>query len=855
MKSPIIHHSETIKRMCIKFSTIALAVSMAASAVKAEEERRYYDIQAEGVGEALQAFAAQTNTEILFASAIVKGKRSKSITGQYTQDEALKEILMGTGLKVSKTEDNIYLVQTSAGQSTSAAESEGDRITESKTIKKLQSDSKPKRLMEEVFVTANKRVQNINEAALSITALSAEDIQQKNLVSLSDYLSAVPGVTIADQGVGRNRVVIRGIGINATEQSTVTTYLDEVPLTNTLRFSTSTDMKLVDIERVEVLRGPQGTLYGSGAMGGAVRYISNKPNVSESEGKLTLGYGASARSNDNSNKAVGVFNVPLVQDRLALRVVGYHFENAGFTKLVRDPQIESLASNTGTTIALRDDVGGQTYTGGRASLLWEATEELNISLMLATQKLEEDGRKDIKVSNGNYTHVGLSEGREFKDDEFDVASLSVEYDFGWATLFSTTSSSEGLTRDRADLGKGGGLAAAQTSKFEKEGFVQEIRLSSKLNGSLQFIGGLYYEDMDFKSSRPAEWYGSLESFNAIPSLGDNPLFFTQDITHNAEQLATFGEVSYALNDQWEITLGGRWSEYERSDKTLQSFAGVSNDPVNLDTEEDDTTFKINTSYTPNDETLIYLQWAQGFRIGSGQATPARGLCDVDNNGLLDFTNTPIDPGPIESDFTNNFEIGGKFTFFEDRLSINAAIYRINWEDIPIVIRETSSSQPGSTCPSGSSVTVNGGEARSEGIELDTRYSIFPNLQVGLSAAYMDAEFRDDTISTKGDRLPTSPRFNGNLSIKYDFDIAGYNSYLRTDYNFVGTFYNDIARSFPESGGYEKLNLKAGIEIDNFTVEVYGTNLTNADDLTFVVNDTFGYRLDPRTFGIDVGYQF
>jgi len=263
--------------------------------------------------------------------------------------------------------------------------------------------------------------------------------------------------------------------------------------------------------------------------------------------------------------------------------------------------------------------------------------------------------------------------------------------------------------------------------------------------------------------------------------------------------------------------------------------------------------KLNVSYTPDDSVHLYAQWAEGFRVGFGQPLPDASVCDVDNDGKLDFTGAALN-SRVDSDSTENFELGGKFELFDGRMVLNTAVYRIDWVDIPVTVTNTTD-----LCPFNTNIQVNSGEARSEGVELEAQYRATQNLKLALAASYTDTEFvseGENAIGEKGARLPLAARFNGNASIEYNFTAFENPAYIRTDYTYVGSYLTDVFGNQPEAGGYGKWNLRAGLKFENFSVDLYGTNITNADELVMVATGaSSGYRLPPRVIGLDISYFF
>ncbi|WP_411818657.1 TonB-dependent receptor [Hyphococcus sp. DH-69] len=692
---------------------------------------------------------------------------------------------------------------------------------------------------DEIIVTATKRATSLQDTPSSITALGREEIQNKSLVSMDDYLNAVPGVNFLDRGVGNNQVVIRGIALGFAERSTVGTYFGEVPLSNPI-ISTSTDIKLVDMERIEILRGPQGTLYGGGAMSGAVRNIPNAPNLSKVEGKVTAEYSRTEGANGSNGNVTAVLNLPLIQDELAFRVVGYRFENAGYVNLVSDDEIEARAAATGAPVALHQGMGGHNYTGVRGTVLWKPSDKFDLSFMAAYQKLNEIGRNEVKISLGGYNASALNTGKEFKSDDLQIYNLVANYDLDWGVVTSSTSRIVGQTADSSDLGRVIGWAAVGFSDRKKEGWIEELRFTSQFSGPLQVTTGFYYEDFESPENCCWRWTGEDPSLNPF---GSPDLRIINSVA-TIEQVAVFGEATFEATDWLKFTAGGRWFDYERRDVISESGV-LAAGSADLSTSESGTRFKAGVDIKPNEDALIYGLWSQGFRLGFGAAVPSPSVCDTDNNGLLDFTDLPLGTSQLQSDTTENIEVGGKFSLFDNRVVLNTAVYRIDWDDIPVGILGDNP-----VC----NATINGGKARSQGVEIETGIQLTEGLHLQLSGSYVDAEFKNALVGQVGDRLPMSPDFNGYAGLQYDFDLYGKKSYFRADITYVGGF--STGNAIPtQSGDYIRLDLNAGVEFDKFDIRVFADNLTNEEDVTVSFFLDRGWRLRPRTVGLQLGYRF
>ena len=712
--------------------------------------------------------------------------------------------------------------------------------------------------IDEIIVTANKREQSLQDTAMAISALSGETIEKRGLVGMGDYLSSIPGVTIQDRGAGQNSIVIRGLSTGPQDQSaTAGMYFGDTPVTgfgvsSGLGGAGNADIKMVDIERVEVLRGPQGTLYGSGSMGGTVRVIPVAPNLTEFEGKLATRYSQTGQEGGDNTMVQAVINLPIVEDEFAIRAVAYQFDNSGYVKNIAASQPSTtygITQSLGGVAQDLEDVGNDSYTGFRLAAQWKPAEALDITFGYTNQEIDQDGNPDVNLDlESDYQqrryNTGLGgSGYELLESGIGIANLVVNYDLGWANLSSSTSSiryDSAVETDATDV-----FFAGQPNYFrgdiDTDRLVEEIRLTSQLDGALQFIAGLYYEDDEWLAERHTRWSGDpLQD----PQGAGNSSFIANDQTLT-DQLAVFGELSYEISDHLNATVGARHFDYERDFNQKLFWQGSPLPDRLFSIEEKGESYKLNLTYTPNDDFLIYGQWAEGFRLGNG----ARENPNCTALGIASGFD-------VKSDTSETLELGFKSTLADNRVTFNASVYRINWDDIPIRI------VPEGNC----SYEVNGGKAESEGIELELNSHLADNLLVNVNMSYGEMTLSEDSsIGDEGDNLPGSADFTASAGLQYDFTLGGNNSFARIDYIYVGEYFNtpdeDEFGSLP-AGDFSQINLKIGMVIDQFSVDLFVNNLTDDNGLTWV--DSFAprfgggnraNRIRPRTIGFNIGYQF
>ena len=838
---------------------------------------------------ALTLFAEQANLTLVFPFDQVKDITANRLVGNYPIDTAINILLQDTGLmptfsnqlvlniaiddkgkSMNKNTRKTLLASmvglfAAGGLSTAAAQE-----TES---------ARAQGVLDEIIITATKRETTLQDTASSIAAIGGEELSRRGISGMEDYLAKIPGVSFLDQGVGQNNFIIRGIASDPEGEAlrtgpSVGLYFGEVPLAGLAVLGGGANLRLVDMERVEVLRGPQGTLFGAGSLSGAVRNIPNLPNLEEVEGSIGFGYSSTAKQGGDNHNLEGVINIPLIQDKLAIRAVVYQHDNSGYINNVRasDPTFGAILTGDGVATTDRGDVGATEYTGGRVSLLWQPNDDLNINLQYVTQEAEQDGFPEAQLNTGGYTQTRSPFGsftfqspltgktlttadEEALEVDIDITNLVIDYDLGNATLISSTSWIDQESFMARDISLFFNRAVTQEITWEVDYLVQELRLVSDLDGKFQYIAGVYYEQLDNSSPRRAFFAGDPASNNFGDPVGTGDAILNDaNLTASLDQTAFFLELSYDITDAMELTVGSRRYDYKRTSLFLsQGLFGTNLDDGGDDNDADETgsNHKVNLKYEISDDSIVYAQWAEGFRPGNTNVLPPADICDVDNNLILDGTDVPFS-NSFDADTLESYEFGLKSTLLDKRLTVNATVYRNNWNDIPISVQSP-------TC--GFSLVGNAATAQTQGFEIETVFSVTDSLLLSFGSSYVDAELTSDADNLggkSGDRLPGSPDYSANAGVQYDFELTGYPAFIRADYAYISGFQNDLAGLSPEAGDYGTLDLKAGVQIEQFYIEAFGRNITNEDDLVWAgvfINDTSVNRLRPRTIGVNVGYQF
>ena len=703
---------------------------------------------------------------------------------------------------------------------------------------------------------------------MSISAMSGELLEKRGISGYDDYLRSIPSVSLLSQGAGNNTIIIRGLGINQNDgrnSGPITgVYFGDTPISSLGIQGNNADIKLIDIERVEVLRGPQGTLYGAGAMAGVVRNIPKAPNLEEASGTINLGYSNTARLGGDNSDISAVFNLPLIEDQLAVRTVLYRSNDSGYYRNIAglDANASQIAETFGGSAVVKDDIGRSEVTGGRVSVLWELNDTFSAEFSAVRQAQDQDGWMQGNLSEEPYEQIQLQARRgvnvvdagpainnEALEDDIEINQLTLTYDLGWAELSSTTSYVKEEAYWLRDL-YSFGQPWSQNITYFGEATIEELRLVSSHEGPLQYIAGYYYEDRD-------------TGFNALSFLGGTeadlalfgPSFDFRQFKLLKHQ-AVFGEVSYQLTDSMTFTAGARVFDQTRESTSAFTANEPALNPTRFEADADDSLFKAEVEYQPNDDLLIYALWSEGFRLGDVQpevspVSRSLPLCDDNLDGIVDGTNVGLETRSIDSDSVENFEIGAKVGLLDGRLEINASAYQIDWTNIPVSL---------SVC---GGVAVNAGEARSQGIEFEALYYLESGLKINVGASYNSAELLGTTsIGNEGDSLPSSPDVSASLGLEYDFSISEREAFIRGDVSYVGEYHSDIQKASPLIGDYTKIDLSAGVALsDDVELSLFVQNATNEDSITAVNTEFFsfgvlrGSYLRPRTVGLKLGVAF
>ena len=710
------------------------------------------------------------------------------------------------------------------------------------------------RILDEIIVTAKKTgEQSRLNTAMAISSIDSKQLARRHIEGMNDYLRFEPGTNFIDRGTARNSVIIRGITADPGRGGVITgIYIDETPVQGLGFAGTgSPDLGIVDIERVEVLRGPQGTLYGAGSMSGTVRTLTRPPDLESFggyvsfDGSVTSGYG------DSNNDIQGVLNLPLVEDQFAIRAVAYRFDKSGYIRNMArdDPAKQAGEQQFGARFSdtVRDR-GALETEGYRVGALWRVTNNLDIRMTALGQDTSQDGLPTIDILQGPFEQsrfARLDGSDEGMTDDLQILSLVVDYTAENWSLVSASAWTDYESDIDWDVGiffldAFGGVEPPFWihQGFQEEVFTQEVRWVWDSGRRLHTLLGVFYEDR--RSGFDQDLLIEGDGRQPNPDRTDS----------SSEQVSLFTDLVYSLSEDWEINAGVRLFDYEFRSSTL--FSGMSSLSSHEETGE---TFKVGANWRPGsgfpgEQPLLYLTWSEGFRPGYpvGEIPPN---CDANGDGIVDGIGLPLND--IESDDLRSLELGYKSTFAQRRAALEVAIFHIEWTNIPVAL----AAPP----PCASTFPFNAGEARSHGIEFGIDTLLTDKLQLNISGSLVEAELTADTpgVGSTGDRLPASPKYNLYVSLEYLTNWFGNDGWLRGEVARVGDYFNNLPGDPPRLGDYTQINMSAGLSIDRWIVEAYVNNLADADDATWANPIWAPYdretRLRPRTIGARIRYAF
>ena len=723
----------------------------------------------------------------------------------------------------------------------------------------------------EITVTARKREESLQDVPFAISARSEEALRQVGAQNIEDVSRNIAGLTVQNLGPGQSQVGLRGISAGKIDRDLagikeqVGVYLDESVISLSLF---TPDLDLYDLNRVEVLRGPQGTLFGSGSLAGTVRYISNQPDLSDGYGDAEIAVN-SIDDGDTGGSVRSMINLPL-GDRAALRVVGYYNDLPGFID----------AHGPGGT--LDEDVNGGERTGGRLALRWELTDSVTITPRVIYQDVDMEGvnRWDIynMLANPFTTTeppVDIGEREQYRqleerfDEEFTLADLNMEFDFGPAVLTSISSYTNRnliVVRDATQLsgsvtyfnlaGDGDQVRLDSALKDETlvEVFTQELRLSSDYDGRFQWVLGGFVSDTqrDYGQTLPTPGYdamvadllcgGVVQGCGFVgPAMGspvDSPFF--SRIPYDFTQIAFFAEGTWDITDRFAATVGARYYDYDE-DRHLY-FGGIFADSDGLPTEdtngpgstsEDGVLPRVLLSYALSDNAQLNAQASEGFRLGGINDPLNLLLCNADD--VITYGGRPT----FDSETLWNYELGTKIGFAGGRGQFNFAAFYADISDLQVPALAGSCS---------SRIAINVPKSHSAGVELELTAAPTDRFDFGISASYTESEV-DSTVTDvngvvlagieEGARFPSVPEFQLSANATYNWPMTDrVDGFITGVYQHVGSRYTQMSDQVDGFGTFQGMLFRA--------------DGSQRRDFTYGMDEILTFTFEPKLPAYDIG---
>ncbi|HNP36691.1 MAG TPA: TonB-dependent receptor [Woeseiaceae bacterium] len=752
--------------------------------------------------------------------------------------------------------------------------------------------------IEEIVVTATRRESSIQDVPYNISAISGKDLEAALITDQVDLMRAMPGVAVVDRGYRNsgviNGIMIRGVNVDGaafgdyqlSAVPTVSTYINETPL--------YANFVLRDIERVEVLRGPQGTLYGSGSLGGTVRYITRDPVFDEFSGLVNV-----VASQVDGSDGVGWSGDATVNfgfsDTAAIRVNVGTMDLPGITDYVNVYDLDAngipVAPNgvldPTASYHVVEDADTVDIDYGRISLLYEPNDKFRLRAAYQIQSDDIGGRRQETVNSDGYGrpyqhYENGSIQLEPSSRDVDLASLEMEFDLGFATLTSSTSNynheGDSISENTGFYAQAGFLAfyynyprpmASAVRTYSDDGFVQELRLVSNGESKFDYVLGAYYIDQDLGSTQQSllvgfkQWWDTFLPAAAGAVTGDKDFDYAR--TENYQDRSLYGEISYHFTDAFQTTLGLRYFDSDFTNNTfvaLPLYTGLfPPETSEFEVKDDGVLFKLNASLDISEKSTIYGTISEGYRRGGSNAVPTTGAFAEDPGWLR-----------YDSDSVVNYEIGIKSSFAKVRLS--AAAFYVDWQDPQVNT---------STTNWGFYSAINGDSASTKGLEFELDGYVNENFEYRLGYAYVDAKLDapifspDNTVTPSalaGATLPGTAEHTLNATGIFTVDLANDKQWVTR----LGAYYQSDTRNAISTSptfnvkldAFTLVDLSTTLWVGNWDATLFVRNIGNERGVTGLFTEAYmgtdpaeGYYGNgskeflslPRTFGLSVNYRF
>jgi iron complex outermembrane recepter protein len=736
-------------------------------------------------------------------------------------------------------------------------------------------------VLEEIIVTAQKRSESLQKVPISIAAVGGEQLERIDSAAFVDLARRVPGLSFRSTGPGENEIVVRGVASASSGlRPTTGFYLDETPI-SALGLG-AIDAGLFDLERVEVLRGPQGTLYGSGSMGGTVRMITAKPDLEafSARGDVSI---ADTRGGDLSEAVNASLNVPM-GETVALRAVGYFRNDGGWIE--RTGRVMSFDASDASQYqpdfsqGIDKDVNEQRTGGARVALTFQPNESFSITPSVFYQNIDMDARADYDQPAGNEDNqLQTRIVDEYIEDTFTLSNLTAKYSAAAFELLSSTSYFDRKREDVEDIStvalfffqppgiQDTLVPGPYTTDQRNHAFVEELRFTTLSEGPWRLVLGAFYSDSTSNLGTLSEGPG-FSAQTGFPIVND--IFSTSHTHVTTTEKALFGELSWEPIEGLTLTLGARGFDSET--ESYGSRGGFAVDPPPnpppfgdvgevlspITQSETGINPKVLVSWQATDDALLYVTAAKGFRPGGVNGPFPLGFCGAD----LATLGISRPPETFEADSLWNYEVGAKTRWNDGRLTLNAAAYQVDWSDV----------QQEAALPCGFSFLGNFGSAESRGAELELTASVGAGLVLSAGAGYNKAELTGAGLpglaGGPGDPLQNAPEWTISSSADYTIPVGTtYTAGFTLGYQYT----SEVFGSFDPNNadfrrpGYSTMQLNARLGNEKYEYSLFVNNLTDVKaETAFAGSAALDFPggdvrmvvpIRPRTIGLKVAVKF
>ena len=785
-----------------RYLAAALATALLVRSAIADTATFAFDIPRQDLALAVNQFAKQSHIEISYSAELTRGKISPLLRGTYTPKQALKMLLEGSGLLVRRTADGALVIE---------KEGAGKSRPTSNSIATMR--------LGEIIVTASKRAQNQREVADSVTAFGSNELSRRGAQSFEDYIGCAPGVIFQQAVPGLSNVIIRGVGTTpgSPDQGQATTgiYLNDIPLTDPSYAVSIPDIDTFDLQRVEVLRGPQGALFGTATLGGSVNYITNPVYLDAFDARLESSVSSSQHSFNVGYTVKGALNLPIVTNTLGVRITAIKRSDPGYI------------DNIGTG---EKDSNSNDVEEFRINALWQVTRRVSVSFFSFYDTEESPDQSYAIPALGVLKRDTTIP--EYVDFITRINSLKVDADFDFAALMLSGARTQKSQSSQVDFTTYFGPGASVVQNPTTHMTALEARLTSPNGGTLEWLVGAYH--------------GSQHEIYPSPVIQRGQVL--EDITSDYEydETSEFGEATYRFADKWRATLGGRYY-----DISLQSThtSGAPIAPQISAGREVGRGFspKGSITYEPSTDLLAYALVSKGYRSGG---------VNLNIPPLAGFP-TPATYGP---DSLVNYEVGVRPSWFNHQLTLDCTLFFINWTDIQLRLGR----------PDGYAYAANAAGAHNLGLENALNWMATPNVQLQLSATYLQARISKTTdlgngvTLPEGAPIPGAPHWSVSELATYQWN-GDHRPFVTVSGRFLSGTQNVFAvkgaRSLPVMD-YGVLDLRAGLKINQYDLSLYVDNVANRLGVTAAYyggdgpnpNTDRDFYIRPRTVGLRLDWH-